>query len=75
MPRTMLTDQHWLKLKSAVHNFVFISHILLEVFLKQFFIELKLADPYADRKAHYGYVQLNYKVRAKSHNQCIEWLL
>ena len=75
MLRIIQTDQHWLKLKSAVHNFVFISKILLEVFLKQFFIELELADPYADRKAHYGYVQLNDKVRAKSHNQCIERLL
>lgn len=43
MPRTMLTDQHWLKLKSIVHNFGIYPNTISEVLLKQFSIELELA--------------------------------
>ncbi len=41
MSRTMLNDQHWLKLKSIVHNLRSTSNIIFEILLNPFSIELE----------------------------------
>ncbi|EXB06450.1 iS5 family transposase OrfA [Acinetobacter baumannii 1295743] len=43
MPRTMLTDQHWQKLKVILRNYPFTTTQIYAILLKLFSIELEQA--------------------------------
>ena len=54
MPRTMLTDQHWLKLKSIVHNFgIYLKHNLRS-FIEVILYRIRTGCPWRDLPESFG---------------------
>ena len=54
MSRTMLTDQHWLKLKSIVHNFgIYLRHNLRN-FIEAILYRIRTGCPWRDLPPAFG---------------------
>lgn len=54
MPRTMLTDQHWLKLKSILHNFgIYLKHNLRN-FIEAILYRIRTGCPWRDLPEVFG---------------------
>ena len=54
MPRTMLTDQHWSKLKSIVHNFgIYLKHNLRS-FIEAILYRIRTGCPWRDLPESFG---------------------
>lgn len=54
MPRTMLTDQHWLKLKSIVHNLgIYLKHNLRN-FIEAILYRMRTGCPWRDLPESFG---------------------
>ena len=54
MPRTMLTDQHWLKLKSIVHNSgIYLKHNLRN-FIEAILYRIRIGYPWRDLPERFG---------------------
>ena len=54
MPRTMLTDQHWLKLKSIVHNFGIDLKHNLRSFIEAILYRIRTGCPWRDLPESFG---------------------
>lgn len=54
MPRTMMTDQHWLKLKSIAYNFrIYLKHNLRS-FIEAILYRIRTGYPWRDIPESFG---------------------